>query len=470
MLYFIITQCVIEPALREQSLVANLVYLSLGTNLGNRRQNLQLAVNALGEMSAIEAISPVYETAPWGVADQPDFLNICLKAKTLLEPTSFLASCQAIEHKMGRIRGEKWGPRLIDIDLILFNDWVRDDETLSFPHPQLDQRAFVLVPLFDIEPGLIDPRSGRSLEDMLASIDASTVERLDGTGGRLLRPTELAWGVKTHVMGIINVTPDSFSGDGLFSHSEYISKIVRMGVDFVDAGADILDVGGESTRPGSEPISIEEELSRIIPAIEALAENVDVPISVDTYKSSVARAGLEAGARWINDVWGLRMDPEMASIISGAGCPVVLMHNRSRPKDVNQEERLGARYTGVKYENLIEDIRSEIEELTSAAMSSGVQREQIVVDPGIGFGKTVAQNLRILDELDRIMELGFPVLVGPSRKSFIGYSLNLPPDQRVEGTAAAVTIAIDRGADIIRVHDVESMVRVARMSDFIVRN
>jgi len=197
---------------------------------------------------------------------------------------------------------------------------------------------------------------------------------------------------------------------------------------------------------------------------------VDVPISVDTYKSSVARAGLEAGARWINDVWGLRMDPEMASIISGAGCPVVLMHNRSRPKDVNQEERLGARYTGVKYENLIEDIRSEIEELTSAAMSSGVQREQIVVDPGIGFGKTVAQNLRILDELDRIMELGFPVLVGPSRKSFIGYSLNLPPDQRVEGTAAAVTIAIDRGADIIRVHDVESMVRVARMSDFIVRN
>jgi len=243
-----------------------------------------------------------------------------------------------------------------------------------------------------------------------------------------------------------------------------------MGIDFVDAGADILDVGGESTRPGSEPITIEEELARIIPAIEALAENVDVPISVDTYKSSVARAGLEAGARWINDVWGLRMDPEMASIISGAGCPVVLMHNRSRPKDVNQEERLGARYTGVKYENLIEDIRSEIEELTSAAMSSGVQREQIVVDPGIGFGKTVAQNLRILDELDRIMELGFPVLVGPSRKSFIGYSLNLPPDQRVEGTAAAVTIAIDRGADIIRVHDVESMVRVARMSDFIVRN
>lgn len=470
MLYFNITQCVIGPVLRGQSLVANLVYLSLGTNLGNRRQNLQLAVNALGEKAAIEAISPVYETAPWGVADQPDYFNICLKAKTLLEPDAFLASSQEIEQKMGRIRGEKWGPRLIDIDLILFNDWIRDDDSLSIPHPQLDQRAFVLVPLFDIEPNLVDPRSGRSLKDMLASIDTSTVERLNGSDVRLLRPTELAWGVKTYVMGIINVTPDSFSGDGLYSHAEYISKIVETGRNFVDTGADLLDVGGESTRPGSEPISEEEELARIIPAIEALASDVDVPISVDTYRAFVARAALDAGARWVNDVWGLRMDPEMSSVVAGSGCPVILMHNRSKPKDVRQEERLGARYMGVQYNNLIEDIRTELEGLVRNALSAGIQRERIVVDPGIGFGKTVSQNLRILDELDRIMELGFPVLVGPSRKSFIGYSLNLPPDQRVEGTAAAVTIAIDRGADIIRVHDVESMVRVAKMSDFIVRN
>ena len=450
--------------------MANLVYLSLGTNLGNRRQNLQHAVNALGELAAIEAISPVYETTPWGVADQPDFLNICLKGRTLLEPSPFLASCQAIEHRIGRIRVEKWGPRLIDIDLILFNDWVQDDETISIPHPQLDQRAFVLVPLFDIEPNLIEPRSGRSLVELVASIDRSTVERLNGSDGRLLTPTELAWGVKTYVMGIVNVTPDSFSGDGLFNHDKHISKIVELGKEFADAGADLLDVGGESTRPGNEPISIDEELARIIPAIKALTEYVDIPISVDTYKSSVARAGLEAGARWVNDVWGLRMDPEMAAVVGDAGCPVILMHNRSKPKDVSQKERLGGRYTGVKYENLIEDIRSEIEELVGDAMSRGVRREQIVVDPGIGFGKTVSQNLRILDELDRIIELGYPVLVGPSRKSFIGYSLNLPPDQRVEGTAAAVTIAIDRGADIIRVHDVESMVRVARMSDFIVRS
>jgi len=450
--------------------VANLVYLSLGTNIGSRHHNLQLAVDALGEMAAIEAISPVYETAPWGVADQPDFLNICLKARTLLDPVSFLATCQDIERKMGRVPGKKWGPRIIDIDLILFNDWVRDDANLSVPHPQLDRRAFVLVPLFDIAPDLVDPRSSRSITEMLENFDVKTVWRLGGTEGRLKRPQALAWGVKTYVMGILNITPDSFSGDGLYEAEDNISRIVETGCQFVEAGADILDVGGESTRPGSEPIDEQEELRRIVRVIEALAQNVDVPISVDTYKASVAHAGLQAGARWINDVWGFRMDPEMARVAAEAECPVVLMHNRSKPKDFHQEERLGAMYTGVKYDNLIEDIRTELEEIVAKALSSGIHRNRIIVDPGIGFGKTVSQNLRILDELDRFMELGYPLLVGPSRKSFIGYSLNLPPDQRVEGTAATVAIAIDRGADIIRVHDVESMVRVARMSDYIVRN
>jgi dihydropteroate synthase/2-amino-4-hydroxy-6-hydroxymethyldihydropteridine diphosphokinase len=450
--------------------VANLVYLSLGTNLGSRRENLQLAVDALGEVSAIEAISPVYETAPWGLTDQPNFLNICLKARTLLEPASFLANCQEIERKIGRVSSVKWGPRLIDIDLIYFNDNILDDENLSLPHPQIEQRSFVLAPLADIASDFVDPRSGISIAEMFKKIEAASDGTLERSKIRLTRPAELAWGVKTFVMGILNATPDSFSGDGLFEESNAVSRIVDKGRHFVEAGADLLDVGGESTRPGSQPISEAEEIRRVVPAVEALANSVDVPISVDTYRASVARAGLAAGARWINDVWGLRMDPEMAAIAADARCPIVLMHNRSKPKDVIQEKRLGGRYIGVRYDNLIDDIRSELEDIVNLATETGIRKGHIIIDPGIGFGKTVSQNLRIIDELDRFMELGCPILVGPSRKSFIGYTLNLPPDQRVEGTAAAVAIAIDRGADIVRVHDVEAMARVAKMSDHIVRS
>jgi len=450
--------------------VANLVYLSLGANLGSRHNNLQDAVDALGEVAAIEAISPIYETAPWGLTDQPPFLNICLKAKTLLDPAALLVTCQDIERKFGRVQLVKWGPRLIDIDLIYFNDQIVDDNDLVVPHPQIDQRAFVLAPLADIAKDFIDPENRLSVSAMLDKIDASGVVRLEGLEGRLQKPAELAWGVKTYVMGILNVTPDSFSGDGLIGESEFVSAVVEQGKIFVDQGADILDIGGESTRPGSQPISEEEELRRVIPAIEALSKHIDVPISVDTYRASVARAALQVGARWINDIWGMRMDPGMAMVVADASCPVVLMHNRSKPKDVVQETRLGARYSGVYYENLIEDIRTELQELVDLALEAGVTSRHIIIDPGIGFGKTVSQNLRILDELDRFMELGYPILIGPSRKSFIGFSLNLPPEQRMEGTAAAAAIAIDRGADIIRVHDVKELARVAKMSDSIVRN
>jgi dihydropteroate synthase/2-amino-4-hydroxy-6-hydroxymethyldihydropteridine diphosphokinase len=450
--------------------VANLVYLSLGTNLGSRHENLQFAIDALGEVAAIEAISPVYETAPWGLTDQPEFLNICLKVRTLLEPASFLANCQEIERKMGRVPSRKWGPRLIDIDLIYFNDWILEDDELVLPHRQIEQRAFVLAPLADIDIDLVDPRTGKSVSEMLEKVDASSVNLLESSRWRLKRPSMLAWGVKTYVMGILNATPDSFSGDGLYQEKDAISRIVEKGKQYVRAGADMLDIGGESTRPGGKPISEPEELRRVVPAVEALASSVDVPISVDTYRASVARAGLEAGARWINDVWAMRMDTEMAPVIASAQCPIILMHNRSKPKDTSQEERLGGRYIGVRYDNLIEDIRAELDEAANLAIKAGIQKGHIVLDPGIGFGKTVTQNLRIIDELDRFVELGFPILVGPSRKSFIGYTLNLPPDQRVEGTAAAIAIAIDRGADIVRVHDVEAMVRVAKMSDHIVRS
>ncbi len=280
------------------------------------------------------------------------------------------------------------------------------------------------------------------------------------------------WGTRTYVMGIINVTPDSFSGDGVAvgTGEKLVERAVEQAHRFVEQGADILDIGGESTRPGSKPVTADEEVSRLIPAIQAIRSEIgDVVISADTYRADVAELALDAGANWVNDVWGLRMDPDMAGLIARRGCPIVIMHNRSKPKDVAQETRLGGRYVGVAYGDLLGDIKAELTEQIAVALAAGVRHEQIIIDPGIGFGKTVEQNLELLDRLDELKTLGYPILSGPSRKSFIGYTLDLPPDKRMEGTAAAVAISIDRGADIVRVHDVAEIVRVARMTDAIVR-
>jgi dihydropteroate synthase/2-amino-4-hydroxy-6-hydroxymethyldihydropteridine diphosphokinase len=449
--------------------VTSTAYLSLGSNLGDRLQNLRDAVAALETAGlSLRALSSVYETDPWGLTDQPPFLNMALSARTDREPAGLLRLVKQIERDLGRQPAEPWGPRLIDVDILFYDDLVLDEEELILPHPHLHERVFVLVPLAEIAPYYRHPRLDASVSTLR---DALAAER--GSVRRL--PLPLLWGRRTHVMGVLNVTPDSFSGDGVFMDHEMdqeaiINAAVTLALEFVEDGVDIIDVGGESTRPGSQPVSEAQEMARVLPVIEALRAAVDVPISVDTYRAAVAAAALEAGAGWINDVWGLRMDPEMAPLVAQSGAPVVIMHNRSRPRDVAQEQRLGGRYVGVQYDDLLPDIRRELQESVDLALSHGVQPEQIIVDPGVGFGKTVSQNLRIVDELHRIKEMGYPVLLGTSRKSFIGYTLDLPPHERMEGTAATVAIGIDRGADIVRVHDAGPLVRVARMTDHIVRN
>jgi len=296
----------------------------------------------------------------------------------------------------------------------------------------------------------------------------------------------LTWGERTYVMGILNLTPDSFSGDGLLpsppapltpASPPIFNKNGgrgERGVDqarrFLAAGADILDIGGESTRPGSQPVDTDDELRRVLPTIRSIAaEFPDALISIDTYKAAVADEALKAGAHIINDVWGLRADPELAAVAARVKAAVVLMHNRSKPANVEVRERLGNAYVAAEYQDLIEDVKRELLESVAIARAAGIPDERILLDPGIGFGKTVEQNLELVNRLDEIRALGFPVLLGPSRKSFIGYTLDLPPDQRLEGTAAAVAIGITRGADIVRVHDVEYMLRVARMADALVR-
>ena len=256
-------------------------------------------------------------------------------------------------------------------------------------------------------------------------------------------------------MGVINVTPDSFSNDGVGND---VDGAVRMAVRFQEDGADIIDVGGESTRPpgiygDSKPVMADEELSRVLPMIEAIKRETDLPVSIDTYKASVAQAAIEAGASMINDVWALQRDPDMLRVAAEADMPVVLMHNQ----------------VGTEYDDLVPDVIEGMRGRVDAAVKGGVRPENIIVDPGMGFGKTAEQNLEILRRLGEFDTLGLPLLVGMSRKSTIGYVLGLSVEDRVEGTAATVALSIAGGTDIVRVHDVKEMARVARMSDAVVR-
>ena len=265
------------------------------------------------------------------------------------------------------------------------------------------------------------------------------------------QPNNPPWSHRTAVMGIVNVTPDSFSGDGLDGQ---IEAIIARGRAMAAAGADIIDVGGESTRPGHTPVSVDEELRRVIPAVRALAAAIDVPISIDTSKAAVAEAALAAGARIVNDVRGLVGDPEMASVAARANVPVVIMHDQKIADAAH----------------LLPDIVRELARRIDHALTAGVAWEHIISDPGFGFGKTPDLNLILLRRLRELTVLGRPILVGTSRKSMIGHVLGTEPADRVEGTAATVALAIANGADIVRVHDVAQMVRVARMTDAVVRS
>ncbi len=272
---------------------------------------------------------------------------------------------------------------------------------------------------------------------------------------------EFRWGERTYVMGIINLSPDSFSGDGITDLEAAVAQALR----FVGQGADILDIGGESTRPGSAPVSVDEEAKRVVPVIERLASEVSVPLSIDTYKSEVARRALEAGATMINDQWGLKKDQHLAELAAEWGVPLILMSNQRDKGGYDASVQRDTAY----YEDLMAEVISSLQKSLERALRLGVPRENIILDPGIGFGKTWQQDLEVINRLEELKELGRPILVGPSRKSFIKMVLDLPAGERVEGTAAAVAISIAKGADIVRVHDVLQMVRVCRISDAIVR-
>ena len=265
------------------------------------------------------------------------------------------------------------------------------------------------------------------------------------------REFDLEIGSRTLIMGILNVTPDSFSDGGNFVS---VSQALNHAILMVKEGADIIDVGGESTRPGSDDVESKEELKRVVPVIQELKRFINKPISIDTYKASVAEAALEAGANIVNDVWGLQRDPEIASVIAKYNVPVVVMHNQYN----------------TEYDNdIIDSIIEFFKKSIAIAHEAGIKNEMIILDPGIGFGKTVDQNLEVMRRLDELQVLGYPILLGISRKSIIGNTIDVPTHDRLEGTIALNAIGIQMGAEIIRVHDIKENVKAAKMIDAVVR-
>jgi dihydropteroate synthase len=260
---------------------------------------------------------------------------------------------------------------------------------------------------------------------------------------------------RTYLIGILNVTPDSFYDGGKFSN---LDGAVKRGIKMAEEGADVIDIGGESTRPRSEPIGLEEELSRVIPVIERLSKEIEVPLSIDTYKSFVAKKALDSSASMVNDISALRFDPEMKKIAAEYKVPIVLMHIKGTPKNMQDDPY---------YDDVMKEISSYLKESIQIAKDAGIEEDKIIIDPGIGFGKRLEDNLDILKNLSILKTLEKPILVGPSRKSFIGKVLDLPPEERLEGSLGALAVAIFNGANLVRVHDVKESLRVAKLVDAI---
>ncbi|HDM08739.1 MAG TPA: dihydropteroate synthase [Candidatus Omnitrophica bacterium] len=267
----------------------------------------------------------------------------------------------------------------------------------------------------------------------------------------------VTFGPRTFIMGILNITPDSFSDGGKYLD---ISKAVDRAMEMVDQGVDIIDIGGESTRPGAKSVSVDEELQRVIPVITAIRKKINIPLSIDTQKAEVAKQAIKAGADIINDVSALRFDPMMAEVVRKFNVPVILMHMKGRPRTMQRAP---------KYGDVVSEIYNFLANRIEWAKQRGIDEDKIIIDPGIGFGKTLEHNLEILRRLREFRSLGRPILIGTSRKSFIGMILNLPPQERLNGTLASCALAIANGADILRVHDVKEVKELAKVMDRLVR-
>ncbi|MCX6044960.1 MAG: dihydropteroate synthase [Chloroflexi bacterium] len=453
--------------------MANLhtVYLALGSNLGNRAAHLHTTLKRLAAYAKVEETSFLYETKAQYVTDVPDYLNAVCRVTTTLSPHELLAANEQLMYELGRRRTAQYGtPRPIDIDILLYDDAQVESADLIIPHALMHERTFVLEPLCDMAPDVRHPRLGHTVRELLTALQAPPLDKVMPIGEQLW-----TWGQKTYIMGILNITPDSFAGDGLGrAGQDVVDQAVAQAQQFVAEGADCLDVGGISTRPGHALIPVAEELARVVPVIQALADAVQIPVSIDTFRAEVAQAALKAGARMINDIWGLRFDPQLAKLAADWSAPLVLMHNRTKLEDPTYRAQVAQHLPfgpAKQYDDLMQDIEKELKQSLALAQSVCVPRWLLITDPGMGFGKTFEQHLELIRRLSELKAMGYPLLFAASRKSFVGKALDdLPPEARVEGTLATGVLALERGADLLRVHDVQAMSRAARMADAVVRH
>ncbi|CAH0519639.1 unnamed protein product [Peronospora belbahrii] len=442
------------------------VYTALGTNLGDKLVNLENALTMLSQLvGPVQVTSRLYTTRAQYVEDQPVFLNLVARLKTELKPIELLEALKTIEREIGRTRSLRYGPRLIDVDILFFDDLTLKTNTkegpLIIPHERISERDFVLAPMCDVAPDLLHPVLKQSMQCLYDALKNGT-QRCIVPVPMLPVDKNAPWslGSKTLIMGIVNVTPDSFS-DG--AELETTGAAVEKALEMERAGVDIIDIGGESSRPGAEPVTEEEELRRVLPVICGIREKSKIAISVDTTKAEVARQAVGAGANMVNDISAGLNDDAMLATVAMLRVPIVLMHMRGTPQTMTSLK---------EYENVVAEVAEVLHERVIAAEAAGIFRWNIIVDPGIGFAKARCLNLKLLRKLSVVKKLcqGLPLLVGPSRKGFIGEICGRSePKDRLWGTAATCCAAIEQGADILRVHDGAEMVDVAKMSDAIWR-
>ena len=433
-----------------------LVYISGGSNQGNRLEYIRMAAQLLRPAVKILRSSELYLTEPWGYKPQPSFYNIVWEADTDLDPESLLKYFKEIETRIGRVKTLRYGPRVIDLDILLYGDQTYQSQSLTIPHDSMRERRFVLKPLCDLIPMEQDPVTKKTWFELLQECPEDSVEKLDEKPD-LKRPV-ISWGLRSYTMGIVNLTPDSFSGDGLMNGQNLITGALRQCDTFLENGADILDFGAESTRPGFTEIPEQTEISRLIPVLKEIRRRFpDALLSVDSRKAAVIRAALDCGIDWINNTGGPD-DEELDRLCAESGKMTVLM--RTQPIRKSGEEALTP-------EKVLERVRSQLLDRATRAQKYGIRQSNIILDPGIGFGSSAGCDLEIIRQMRQISLLGYPILIGPSRKSFLGRYLQRTADERTAGTAAVICYAILNGCDIIRVHDVKFMKDIAVLSDML---
>ncbi len=441
-------------------------YIALGSNIGDRVAYLHTALDALSSYSTVLETSHLYETDPMLVTDQPLFLNAVCKVSTQLTPSELLRAVKQTEDSLGRTKSIRYGPRVIDLDILFYDDAIIDTPDLTVPHVGVPERDFVLAPLLDLDAGLHHPRLELSVQELWKRLNKQLPPRVMPIGKRMWH-----WGHGARVMGILNITPDSFSGDGLAAVQDPVAAALTLAQEFVADGADILDIGGYSTRPGHTNLSVDEEIMRVVPVFNALRDVVDVPLSIDTFRVEVAEAALDAGATWLNDVSGLRAAKQdsnlMAALAARSRVPLVLMHNRAplqTVRPVDGEHRSSPSMPDKAPHDVVAEVSQDLSAALEIARRDRVPRWHRIIDPGIGFGKTPAQHAALIARLDELQALGYPLLFGSSRKGFLGKMAGgAAVDDRLPATIAANTMAVERGAQIVRVHDVRENVQAIRV-------